>query len=157
MPKNERNRRCGVTASIERRNATQHRNVQQRNRNATVTQQRNAEQEWQESIEDGATPAPTDGEIVPVVDLYGAGQVQRRVWRAFVANPDVEFTTAELARWAYPRLTEQPSRKHRWAIVRAAQRVAARVRRDRPGGVVFRARAETISARTDENTPEIGR
>lgn len=73
------------------------------------------------------------------VDLRGAGRVQRRVWRAFMAQPTAELTTADLARWVYPRLEGAPARKHRWAIVRAAQRVAERVRRDRPGGVVFRA------------------
>jgi hypothetical protein len=56
-----------------------------------------------------------------------------------MANPHSELTTAELASWAYPRLTERPLHKHRKAIVRAAMRVATRVRRDRPGGVVFRA------------------
>src|SRR5690348_6289124 len=80
-----------------------------------------------------------DGAPGAVVDLHGAGRLQRRVWRAFASLPGAELTTAELACWAYPRLTGQPSRKHRWAIVRAAQRVALRVRRDRPGGVVFRA------------------
>ena len=66
------------------------------------------------------------------------GKVQRRIKRAFIAHPDREFTTAELAAWTYPRLRERPERKHRWAIVRAAESVAARVRRDRPGGVVWR-------------------
>jgi hypothetical protein len=83
--------------------------------------------------------ASTDGTDPTAVDLRAAGRVQRRIWRAFVANPDLELTTAQLASWAYPRLAGAPSRKHRWAIVRAAQRVAERVRRDRPGGVVFRA------------------
>ena len=86
-----------------------------------------------------ATPANADGPASAAVDLHGAGRVQRRIWRAFMASPDLELTTAELARWAYPRLVDEPSRKHRWAIVRAACRVAKRVRRDRPGGVVFRA------------------
>lgn len=53
--------------------------------------------------------------------------------------PNVEFTTAQLAAWCYPRLEGRPLHKHRKAIVRAAKRVALRVRRDRPGGVVFRA------------------
>jgi len=73
------------------------------------------------------------------VDLWHAGEIQRRIWRAFMTNPDIEMTTADLARWCYPRLAGEPARKHRWAIVRAALRVATRVRRDRPGGVVFRA------------------
>jgi hypothetical protein len=89
--------------------------------------------------ESRATPAPADGSNVSVASLYGAGKVQRRVWRAFIANPGLELTTAELARWAYPRLSGEPLHKHRLAIVRAAERVAERVRRDRPGGVVFRA------------------
>jgi hypothetical protein len=53
--------------------------------------------------------------------------------------PDIEMTTAELAAWCYPRWDREPSRNQRRAIVRAALRVATRVRRDRPGGVVFRA------------------
>lgn len=56
-----------------------------------------------------------------------------------MAQPGVELRTADLARWCYPRLEGKPLHKHRKAIVRAAQRVAERVRRDRPGGVVFRA------------------
>jgi hypothetical protein len=87
--------------------------------------------------------APGSGRGGAAVDLRGiirgAGRVQRGVWRAFMTFPDCEMTTAELARWAYPRLRGEPQRKHRWAIVRAASRVAERVRRDRPGGVVFRA------------------
>jgi len=83
--------------------------------------------------------AGQSGEKLPVVDLHGAGQIQRRVWRAFMAQPNAELTTAQLAAWCYPRLEGGPRRKHRWAIVRAAERVAQRVRRDRPGGVVFRA------------------
>lgn len=80
-----------------------------------------------------------DGGVRAVVDLHGRGRLQRRIWRAFTANPGVEMTTVDLARWCYPRLDGEPLRKHRWAIVRAASRVATRIRRDRPGGVVFRA------------------
>jgi hypothetical protein len=91
-------------------------------------------------VENSSAPAAgASGQEGAVVDLRGAGRVQRRVWRAFMTNPDSEMTTADLARWAYPRLDGEPARKHRWAIVRAALRVATRVRRDRPGGVVFRA------------------
>jgi hypothetical protein len=97
-----------------------------------------------------ATPAGASGAAVAAVDLRGAGRVQRRVWRAFMTFPDVELTTADLARWAYPRLEGEPARKHRWAIVRAAQRVAMRVRRDRPGGVVFRAfGSKMVADKTD--------
>jgi hypothetical protein len=73
------------------------------------------------------------------VSFLGLGRVQRACLRAFVANPGAELTTADLARWAYPRLAGRPLHKHRVAIVRAAVRIAVRVRRDWPGGVVFRA------------------
>jgi hypothetical protein len=86
-----------------------------------------------------ARPAGASGQEGAVVDLRGAGRLQRRIWRAFMTCPDIEMTTADLVRWAYPRLEGEPDRKHRWAIVRAASRVATRVRRDRPGGVVFKA------------------
>lgn len=68
------------------------------------------------------------------------GPIQRRIWRAFIAKPDAELRTVDLVPWCYPRLVGKPQRKHRWAICRAAQSVAVRVRRDRPGGVVFRAK-----------------
>lgn len=63
-----------------------------------------------------STPTPAGENVVApsAVDLRGRGGVQRRVWRAFVAHPGAELTTAELARWCYPRLTGEPLRKHRW-------------------------------------------
>jgi hypothetical protein len=67
------------------------------------------------------------------------GTIQRRIWRAFVAHPDKLFRTEELARWCYPRLNGKPQRKHRWAIVRAARKVATRVKREAKG-VVFSAK-----------------
>lgn len=73
------------------------------------------------------------------VSLRGAGRIQRRVWHAFMVHPDEELTTADLVAWAYPRWTGEPLRNQRLAIRRAAAKVAMRVRRDRPGGVVFRA------------------
>ena len=95
-----------------------------------------------------ATSARTDGGSGAVVSLHGAGRVQRRIWRAFMTHPDAELTTAALIAWEYPRWTGEPSHKQRIAIVRAAQRVAERVRRDRPGGVVFRALGSNAVANT---------
>lgn len=66
---------------------------------------------------------------------YGA--IQRRIRLALIGNPGREFYTSELARYAYPLLTGKLERKHRWAICRAAERVAHKVRRDWPGGVVW--------------------
>ena len=87
-----------------------------------------------------AGTAWTDGRGGTSVALVrGAGKVQRRIWRAFMSLPGAELTTADLAAWCYPRSLGEPDRHQRRAIVRAAARVATRVRRDRPGGVVFRA------------------
>ena len=77
----------------------------------------------------------------PTVSLRGAGEIQRRVWRAFVANPGAELTTADLARWCYPRWEGAPLRNQRLAIRRAAAKMATRVRR-RSIGIVFRACGE---------------
>lgn len=106
-------------------------------------------------LETRARVAGDSGAGPTSVDLRGAGRIQRRVWRAFMTHPGREMTTAELAAWCYPRMTAKPLRKHRWAIVRAAARVAERVRRDRPGGVVFRAfgsKAVASDAQSSDNT-----
>jgi len=92
------------------------------------------------AIEGNSSPPPAAANGPPhaAVSLRGAGRVQRRVWRAFMTNPDREMTTADLVRWCYPRWDGKPLRKQRHAIRRAAARVATRVR-VLPGGVVFRA------------------
>jgi hypothetical protein len=89
-------------------------------------------------VESRPPPAAGSGPAHAVVDLWEAGRIQRRIWRAFMTYPDQELHTADLVRWCYPRLEGKPQRKHRWAIVRAARRVATRVRRD-GRGVVFKA------------------
>ena len=76
--------------------------------------------------------------------MSGLGPIQRRIWRAFIANPGAELLTSELAQWAYPRWKDKPQRKHLSAIRRAARKVAIRVRRERLG-IVFRAK-ETACA-----------
>ena len=65
------------------------------------------------------------------------GPIQRRIRLAIIGNPGREFTTAQLAEWAYPLLDGPIERKHRVAIARAAERMAHRIRRDWPGGVVW--------------------
>lgn len=72
--------------------------------------------------------------------MFGLGRIQTRVRRAFYAYPERVFYTEELAEWAYPRLKGPLERKHRWAIVRAAKRVAVRDGRDYRG-VRFKAPA----------------
>ena len=64
------------------------------------------------------------------------GRIQRAIGRAFAAAPRAELRTIDLAVWAYPRVRDL-QQHHRKSIVRAAKKVAVRVRRDRPGGVVF--------------------
>jgi hypothetical protein len=71
--------------------------------------------------------------------LSGLGRIQKRIRRAFLAHPDRLYRTVELVRWAYPRLTGEIEDWHRGNICRAAETVAVRVRRDRPGGVVWAA------------------
>jgi hypothetical protein len=64
------------------------------------------------------------------------GKLQRRILRAFIAEPGRK-TTAELARWCYPRLTGELLNKHRYCVRLAAQRVADRVGRTYPGGFIW--------------------
>ena len=56
------------------------------------------------------------------------GRIQRRIRCAFLANPESLLKTTELVRWAYPRLTAPPSKWHRWAVQRAARKVARQVK-----------------------------
>lgn len=57
--------------------------------------------------------------------------------------------TAELVRdWCFPRFLGPIERTHCWTVMRAARQVAVRVRRDWPGGVVWRA-ANPISEMHD--------
>ena len=55
--------------------------------------------------------------------MVGFGPTQRRIWRAFIANPDAELRTVDLGKWAYPRLSKL-TRSEQWSIVRAARKVA---------------------------------
>jgi hypothetical protein len=67
------------------------------------------------------------------------GTIQRRIWRAFTAEPSAELSTADLVRVAFPRL--RGFRKSHWSSVRrAAEKVAVRVGRRRPGGIVWAAK-----------------
>lgn len=88
-------------------------------------------------MQDHARTRPPSAPATRLVDWYGLGPIQRRIRRAFVTNPDRQFHTVELVALCYPRLTGKPARKHRWAICRAAKRVAHRVGRDSQG-VIFR-------------------
>ena len=57
--------------------------------------------------------------------------------------------TPELVRdWCFPRFLGPIERTHCWTVMRAARQVAVRVRRDWPGGVVWRA-ANPISEMHD--------
>ena len=70
--------------------------------------------------------------------MPGLGPTQRRVKRAFIANPGARLTTADLIRWSYPRLTEKPPNTMRYLSVRqAAERLAVKVGRTYPGGFIW--------------------
>ena len=72
-----------------------------------------------------------------------AGKLQKRIRRAFIANPNAELTTGDLRHWCYPRLTGS-KRNQRFAIRHAALEVAVPVRRGWKGSIVWRAREETF-------------
>lgn len=56
----------------------------------------------------------------------GPGRVERAIEAAFTASPDATFSVAELGPVAYPGLT-QVERRHRVAILRAADKIAAQL------------------------------
>jgi hypothetical protein len=80
--------------------------------------------------------------------VNGVGRVQRQIMRAVIANPHTELCTADLLRWAYPRLTEY--KWHHWYCVRrAAERVAVHVGRRRYGGNVYVANPHPVGTQRE--------
>lgn len=83
------------------------------------------------------------------------GKLQRRIWRAFIAEPSAELSTGDLLAVAFPRLRAGEFKwSHRYAVRRAAERVAVRVGRCRPGGLIWAAKprkADALSAKTVNN------
>jgi hypothetical protein len=75
------------------------------------------------------------GRSGPIGRAVRTGRVQRQVWRAFVSAPG-QWTTVELAAWAYPRL-RQFQEWHLKAVRRAAERLAVRVGRKARGVIVW--------------------
>jgi hypothetical protein len=81
----------------------------------------------------------------PFRNRPGTGRVQRRIRHAFIAaEPRRELTTREIWKGTHPREVNCRDRKRRQhisrAIRRAADRVAERVERRWPDGIVWRAR-----------------
>ena len=68
------------------------------------------------------------------------GNLQKRIRRAFVANPGARLTTVDLVRWAYPRLDSKVLHKHRYCVRLASEVVAVRVGRTCPGGFIWAAK-----------------
>ncbi|MCJ2093149.1 hypothetical protein MKK67_11665 [Methylobacterium sp. J-072] len=71
----------------------------------------------------------------------GPGKVERAIEAAFLASPDATFSVADLGPIAYPGLN-RVEKRHRVAIIRAADRVAARhwwakLISERPGGQII--------------------
>jgi hypothetical protein len=64
----------------------------------------------------------------PVETPRRLGPVQRRIWRAFIANPDRDLSTDDLIRWAFPRHRGPIEHKHRVSVLRATYAVAEVVR-----------------------------
>jgi len=69
--------------------------------------------------------------------MPGLGKIQRRIQRAFVANPGARLTTADLVRWSYPRWNGPVHSKSQMPVRRAAEAVAVRVGRTWPGGYIW--------------------
>jgi hypothetical protein len=68
------------------------------------------------------------------------GKIERKIWRAFIAEPGSELSTIELVQLAFPRLPAgELKRSHWYSVRRAAESVAFRVGRKRPGGLVWAA------------------
>ncbi|MCJ2099717.1 hypothetical protein [Methylobacterium sp. E-046] len=70
----------------------------------------------------------------------GPGKVERAIEAAFLASPEATFSVADLGPIAYPGLN-RVEKRHRVAILRAADRVAARLwwkglKSERPGGAI---------------------
>jgi hypothetical protein len=78
-----------------------------------------------------------------------AGKLQKRIRRAFIANPGAELTTGDLRHWCYPRLTGS-KRNQRFAIRLAAQAVAVPVRRGWKGSIVWRAKTSPTLPSDDQ-------
>ena len=62
---------------------------------------------------------------------------QRQIRRAFIAKPGARLTTMDLVRKCYPRLSDPVCNKHRFAVRRAAERIAVKVGRTYPGGFIW--------------------
>jgi hypothetical protein len=77
----------------------------------------------------------------PLSAMKPIGRVQRGVQRAFLVFPKRAFTTRELLAWTHPRGMATSLRERRnycRAIRRAADRVAMRVGRRWPDGLIWR-------------------
>jgi hypothetical protein len=74
--------------------------------------------------------------------MPGLGKIERRIKRAFVANPGARLTTADLANWCYPRRSDPMG--FRWNARRAAAAVADKVGRVYPGGIVWQLKPDTV-------------
>ena len=83
-----------------------------------------------------------DGNTYGTSDVSrGPGRVERAIEAAFLASPDAAFSVAELGGIAYPGLN-RVEKRHRVAIIRAADRVASRLWwakliSERPGGEII--------------------
>jgi hypothetical protein len=67
----------------------------------------------------------------------GWGRIQVAINRAFIASHGRPLTTMALVGWAHPRVREV-GRHHRYSVRRAVSRMATRVGRRNPGGIVWK-------------------
>ena len=83
-------------------------------------------------------------EQVRALRMPGLGKIQRRIVRAFIANPGARLTTMDLIVWSYPRWTDPVHSKSQMPVRRAAEAVANRVGRTYPGGFIWRAKQSPL-------------
>jgi len=69
--------------------------------------------------------------------MNGPGPIQRRILRAFAANPGATLSTGDLILWCYPRRLGQ-KHDHRLCIRRAAESVCDRVGVGWKGSIIWR-------------------
>jgi hypothetical protein len=76
--------------------------------------------------------------------MPGFGPTQRRVRRAFIANPGARLTTGDLIRWSYPRLTGKTPIRRYFSVSCAAAAVADKVGRTYPGGYIWQLKPDHL-------------
>ena len=85
----------------------------------------------------GRWPSDPNAGLGRLIQMPGLGKIQRRIQRAFIANPGARLTTGDIIRWCYPRRRGPIRWQHYLSARRAAEAVAVIVGRTYPGGFIW--------------------